>query len=86
MAIARTLFSARRTATVACMSEQDAMREWLTEMFEQVGTRFDEQGHSLDDLGRRIDELGAALGQRLDSVESQTRVLIDTVAEIKSGG
>ena len=72
-------------ATVAVVSEMDSMRDWLGEMFAQVGNRFDRMDERFDRMDERFDGVDARLDrlkQRVDEIAAVNGTLIDEVAAI----
>ena len=71
------------------MSEMDAMRDWLGEMFAQVGERFDRIDERIDRFEQRVDERFERVNERFDRLEQRVDeiaavngTLIDEVAAI----
>ena len=70
---------------VASVSENDAMRDWLGEMFAQIGERFDsvdERFERVDERFDKVDERFDRLEARIDQVVTVNGTLIDEVARI----
>ena len=81
---------------VVHMDTPDALRDYLGEMFGQIGARFDhmeqrfdhmEQRFSgvdrrFDGVDRRFDQLERKVDQRFSEVETVTNALVDAVADI----
>ncbi len=78
-----------RTEMRQPMTPPDDTREFLTEMFGQIGERFDRVDERFDRVGERFDGVDARLDgvdARLDGIETKfdsvTVALIDAVADI----
>ncbi|WP_419944375.1 hypothetical protein [Candidatus Poriferisodalis sp.] len=64
------------------MSTPDETREFLTEMFDQIGERFDRVDERFDRLESDIDGRFGQLDEKVDRVLRENGALIDAVADI----
>ncbi len=74
---------------VVHMDTPDALRDYLGEMFGQIGARFDHMEQRFDHMeqrfsgvDRRFDQLERKVDQRFSEVETVTNALVDAVADI----
>ena len=64
------------------MVTPDETREFLTEMFGQIGERFDGVDKRFDRVDERMDQIEHKVDQRFEELTVVTNSLIDAVADI----
>ncbi len=60
----------------------DETREFLTEMFGQIGERFDSVDQRFDRVDERMDQIEHKVDQRFEELTVVNNSLIDAVADI----
>lgn len=60
----------------------DETREFLTEMFSQIGERFDRVDERFDRVDDRMDQIKQKVDQRFEELTVVNNSLIDSVADI----
>ena len=64
------------------MVTPDETREFLTEMFTQIGERFDRVDERFDRVDERIGQIEQKVDQRFEELTTVNNSLIDAVADV----